>query len=484
MERDLEILAEMVTIQRVANTGKAGVSKLIGYLPDEREQLAVAAVKALHGILPMAALPERWRENKSYNKTGLKAVVPEWLLDACDGWGAENDFAHLCVRHLDNLKQAAEYRRFFEKLAAFLGARRRICASMLTAGKKAAARDFAKASLKLQQVQLPKQITLAITMTCQLHCEYCISGINGLDSNREISADRLQQLFDWMQPKGINRIALTGGEPTLYRGFDTFLNQIRSRGIELVLATNGLASPKTIAALQQANVLCLTMHLTPEVLGSKLIRTYLRNAKELISAGTYVIMRCNFMDTSDDPQAFLDAAREAGIAEIRAAIPMPKSSGGNHFVMRRHLNRYAPLLDRLVAGGRLAGIEVVLAKPFPICFMSAETARYLLSNGSLAINCPVHFSGFTNNIIVHSDLRFAACLGLDHLSEKPIIAYKGLTHAAEAHRERVKTLTHQAMMPACKACPLWIGGRCVGGCLSYRITGQAEDFPIAQRGRP
>jgi len=473
-ERDLGILAEMVTIERLKESGLAGVSALIGYLSDAREPLAAAAVRALLGMLPMAALPARWREDGIYRKSDSDTDLPAWLLDACDGWGGDEDFAHLCVRQLGQLCQETERQRFLQRLSIFMGARQRIVTSLLSSGQKSGAREFVQAATRLQQIQFPKQITLALTMNCQLSCQYCISGNIPESGFQDTQPWALEQLFGWMAKKGVNRLGLTGGEPTLYGDFEHFLYQIRDRGFELYLATNGLGSRAATAAIIRSKPLCVTMHLTPEVLGSKLEATYIRNAEELLAAGVYVIMRCNFLKTTDEPLAYLETAKKIGISEIRTAIPMPKASGGNCFVDFKKIDRYGRLLDRLAAAGRQAGVSIRLAKPFPVCYMTRPTARQFLENGSLAASCPVHFSGYTNNIIVNSDLHYAACLGLDQPSDKPIVAYSGLAQAGQAHRNRVKTLTRQPIMRTCRTCPLWLGGRCIGGCLSYRTPSPAR----------
>ena len=481
-ERDLDILAEMVKIERLGKSGIAGISQLIDYLSDDREYLAGSAMKTLHGCLPMATLPERWRDDTPYEKSRTGVKIPDWLTEACDGWGGQEDFAHLCLQKLSLLKHEQEQDRFLEKLSTFMGARNRVMTCMIDAGKQAVARKFAKTIFRLQQMQFPRQLTLAVTMNCQLKCSYCISGCASPSNFQETSSQEIERLFDWMQQKGIKRIGLTGGEPTLFSKFEPLLEQIRAREFELYLATNGLASEKLTAAIIRAKPLCVTMHLTPEVLGSKRMDTYIRNAREYTDAGIYAIVRCNFLKTIDDPWAYLNVAKETGISEIRTAIPMPRATGGNQFVDSRRLVQYGNVLDRLVAGGQQTGVAVRLAKPFPVCFLARATARQFLANGSLAVACPVHQSGYANNIVVQSDLRYSACLGLDQLSDRPIVASKSLTRAAGTHRKMIQKRMHQPIMDICSACPLWKGGRCVGGCLSYRTSAVAEKSLPADRG--
>jgi len=478
--KNIDILAEMLVIERLKKSGSSGILPLIGYLSETREDLAAAAGRSLLGLIPMAALPARWRTDQIYRKPTLGSRLPEWLENASNGWGAENDFAHQCVQYMERLGQTKQRQRFIQRLTIFMGARQRIVACMLAAGHKSVAREFSQAAHRLQQMQFPKQVTLALTMNCQLSCPYCISGTTSQSDFRETRPQEVAQLFNWMQNQGIKRLGLTGGEPTLYSNFEHFLDQINDRGFELYLATNGLASKASLNAIKRAKPLCVTMHLTPEVLTSKRRTTYIHNARELKTAGVYVIMRCNFLNQSDRPTRYIETAIQAGISEIRTAIPMPRASGGNFFVNLGALKPYGGLLDQLAAAGKKAGVSIHLAKPFPLCFMARETARQFLENGSLAASCPVHFSNYTNNIIVNTDLRYAACLGLDRLSAKPIVSYKNLARAAAAHRHRIKTLIRQPILAKCNACPLWIGGRCVGGCLSYR---ESQNISAAESDR-
>ncbi len=481
--KDLDVLGQILAIQRLKQSGSPGILPLIKYLSDEREDLAAAAIRSLLGLIPMAALPLRWRSDQIYRQPVQDSNLPEWLEHASMGWGGRDDFAHQCVKHLESLNQASQRQRYIQRLAVFMGARQRIVACLMAAGHKKAAREYSQAVHRLQRMQFPKQVTLALTMNCQLSCQYCISGTGSQSDFRETQPREIEQLFNWMQAQGIKRLGLTGGEPTLHSNFAGFLGHIKDRGFELYLATNGLGSRATLEAIKRSKPLCVTMHLTPEVLASKRLAAYVHNARELKAAGIYIIMRCNFLNKSDRPTTYLEAAIQAGISEIRTAIPMPKASGGNCFVDFAELKQYGGLLDQLAAAGEKAGVSIRLAKPFPVCFMAKETANQFLENGSLAAACPVHFSNYTNNIIVNADLRFAACLGLDQPSDRPIVAYRRLALAAAAHRHRVKELIRQPIMAKCNACPLWIGGRCVGGCLSYREPRKSTRISAAESDR-
>lgn len=477
-EKQLGLISDMLAIQTLERDGGNGIERLVDYLTDDREPIVAAALKRLHALHPMATLPLRIREDASYRKNPLNNSIPDWLVNSCDGWGTPGDFIRICLHKLDRLNQDSDRDRFLQYLATFMGAQHRILILLKKTGQLQLARKFARIVFRMQQKQFPKQATLALTMNCQLTCGYCISGQTSSSEFGDMSLTQIDRLLEWMQAKGIHRLGLTGGEPTLFKNFELFLRQIKDRKLELYLATNGLSSERVTAAIVRNSPMCVTMHLTSEVLTTNKLNTYIHNAKQFKSAGIYAIMRCNFLDTDDDPKPYLNIAKEVGISEIRTAIPMPRASGGNQFVDRSQLKAYAKILDDLVIGGRQTGISIRLAKPFPVCFMARETARQFLANGSLAVACPIHFSGYTNNVIVHSDLRYTACLGLDELSEEPLIRFNSLAHAAGSYRNRVRELIQEPLMEACQECPLWKGARCLGGCLSYRIS------EATQNGKP
>ena len=81
-------------------------------------------------------------------------------------------------------------------------------------------------------------VSAFITFACNLKCDYCINKYNGLYKYEQMSVD------DWI--KGLNRIktrsdlpiTITGGEPTVFKGFYDMIDDIGGR-IHMDLLTNG-----------------------------------------------------------------------------------------------------------------------------------------------------------------------------------------------------------------------------------------------------
>lgn len=93
------------------------------------------------------------------------------------------------------------------------------------------------------------QVSFEITNRCNLKCKHCCN-----DSSAEAGGGlSKQEIFDLVDDlKGINAtsIYLTGGEPTVFPDFVEVIGYIRSRNIDLVMATNGFDLAKHIDAIR------------------------------------------------------------------------------------------------------------------------------------------------------------------------------------------------------------------------------------------
>jgi hypothetical protein len=305
-------------------------------------------------------------------------------------------------------------------------------------------------------------------MSCQLACPYCISADPKVQSPGEANQESVLALLDWAQRSGIRRIGLAGGEPTLYGHFTWMLSEFTRRDMEFYMATNGLFDPEKRKQIIAARPATVSLHLTPQVRSSPQLETFAQTAREMTQNGLVVALRINLTKPDEDVPFYFSLAKNTGIREIRAAVPMPNAALSNRFVKLDRLQSFSGTITRLFEEGRHQGIKVILAKPFPLCTLPQATAQDLLASESLAVNCPVHLTEFTNNLVVWPDLSYSPCLGLNFLIKRPIIKTKNPAEAAQAYRKQVFKLLKTPLMEPCLTCPLGQGGRCTGACLSYR----------------
>ncbi len=85
----------------------------------------------------------------------------------------------------------------------------------------------------------PDQITIELTMGCNLHCPMCYQRDfrrmhdNSMD---EMSVESIEKLLVDVMPK---RVTLSGGEPTTKNGFFRILDTLKKLGIRFTILTNG-----------------------------------------------------------------------------------------------------------------------------------------------------------------------------------------------------------------------------------------------------
>lgn len=474
---DINQLSKILEIHRIRKEHHRDISKLLDYLIDSSPVVANEAKKSLAALVPMASLAERWPDDTPVRK-GENPNIPQWLPALCKGWGKENDFIDRCIQKAIELSPENQ-EHLLSQLAAFLGMERQFERRLERRRFFALKKIFARKVRRLRNAQFPPQLSVSLTLACQLTCAYCISTGVGTKDKNEVSLQQALRIFDWASKAGIKRIGLTGGEPTLYSNFDAVLKTIKQKGFQFYLATNGLCSSETIKKIADNQPLCVTMHLTPQVLNSELCRIYKKNASYLTGRDIYVAMRCNFSKPADNVLPYFDVAIETGIKEIRAAIPIPNAGRHNQYVDADALADFGNLLDNFVATGKSKSVETILAKPFFPCKLKAETAKTFFLNGSMSTNCPVHLQNFSNNITVYPDGRFIPCLGVSLISQSEILQNRDTEDAAALFADKLKRLIKTPLLEQCEECPLWIGGRCVGACLSYRLSTDPNKYNIS-----
>lgn len=476
LDHDMETMAALVAMDRLARQeGSAAVPRLLTRVAGEHPLLAGTAMHWLFALLPRAALPNRWQPGEgmapAVDNTARGHVLPAWIQDnPFNQDAAHGDFGRLCLQQLGQMPDGETRLLFVRRLAVLAGAREELATCLAGGGYRAEAAELQRAVTELAQRQYPRQISFSPTMDCQLHCPYCIAGADGLHAaEREAAPEQVDALLAWMARHRLTRLGLTGGEPSRYSRFPELIQRLHGAGVEYYMASNGLLEEEAFAAIQACPPLCLTLHLTPEVLRhADWLARFIATARRLRHAGLYAILRCNFFSPGEDPLVFLDVARDCAIEELRIAIPMPNSQRGNRFVDSGRLAAFAPLLHTLVSRAQERRQRIQLSKPFPICFMSETVAWHFLKNGSLACVCPNYLSGFSNNLIVYPDLHFSACLGLNRRSPMPITACDGPEAAAHVFAGEISSRMHSPLMVQCHDCPLGQRGQCIGACLSYR----------------
>lgn len=86
---------------------------------------------------------------------------------------------------------------------------------------------------------------IEITDKCNLNCKTCYNGSGTKTIHREMSFDAFQKAINAFRPYGLKRVLISGGEPSLHSGFDSYIDFISSNNeIEFGIVTNGTSRNK------------------------------------------------------------------------------------------------------------------------------------------------------------------------------------------------------------------------------------------------
>lgn len=86
---------------------------------------------------------------------------------------------------------------------------------------------------------VPRVCVWELTLACNLRCVHCGS-VAGRPRVGELSLERCLKLVDELHALGCELVTLSGGEPTLKRGWDVIARAIADRGMWVNMVTNGV----------------------------------------------------------------------------------------------------------------------------------------------------------------------------------------------------------------------------------------------------
>ncbi|XP_050677297.1 uncharacterized protein LOC126973992 [Leptidea sinapis] len=108
-------------------------------------------------------------------------------------------------------------------------------------------------------------LRISITERCNLRCQYCMpaEGVELSARSELLGRDELVRLVSVLAARGVSKLRLTGGEPTLRRDLPDLVQQLSSvAGVRTVAMTsNGVALSRQLPALQRAGLTALNISL-------------------------------------------------------------------------------------------------------------------------------------------------------------------------------------------------------------------------------
>ena len=108
-------------------------------------------------------------------------------------------------------------------------------------------------------------LRISVTDRCNIRCFYCMPEDNPefVDRGELLTFEEIERFVRMAVGLGIRKIRLTGGEPLVRRGLPTLIQKLHAiDGVrDLALTTNGLLLPEQAAALYDAGLRRINIHL-------------------------------------------------------------------------------------------------------------------------------------------------------------------------------------------------------------------------------
>lgn len=120
-------------------------------------------------------------------------------------------------------------------------------------------------------------LRISITERCNLRCKYCMpsEGVPLTPSNQLLQTDEMTRLVKLFASAGVDKVRLTGGEPTVRKDIIPLIQGIKDvRGInDICITSNGLALMRKLTGLVEAGLTGLNLSLDTLVDGKFVLIT-------------------------------------------------------------------------------------------------------------------------------------------------------------------------------------------------------------------
>ncbi|KAL7606705.1 GTP 3',8-cyclase, mitochondrial [Lactuca sativa] len=259
-------------------------------------------------------------------------------------------------------------------------------------------------------------LRISLTERCNLRCQYCMpaEGVELTPGSKVMSQNEIVRLASLFVHSGVNKIRLTGGEPSIRKDIEEICSQLSNlRGLKtLAMTTNGLTLARKLPKLKECGLNLLNISLDTLVPAKFEFMTR-RKGHERVMESIYtavdlgynpVKVNCVVMRGFNDDEIcdFVELTKEKPI-NVRFIEFMPFD--GNVWNVKK-LVSYAEMLD--IVGKRYTGIKRIQDHP-------TETAKNFTVEGhqgtvSFITSMTDHFCSGCNRLRLLADGNLKVCL--------------------------------------------------------------------------
>lgn len=259
-------------------------------------------------------------------------------------------------------------------------------------------------------------LRISLTERCNLRCQYCMpaDGVELSQMSHLLTSVEVVRLANLFVSSGVDKIRLTGGEPTLRKDIEEICSQLSSlEGLKtLAMTTNGLVLTKKLPKLKECGLSMLNISLDTLVPAKFEFMTRRKGHERVMESITAAVeygfnpvkVNCVVMRGINDDEIcdFVELTRERAI-NVRFIEFMPFD--GNVWNIKK-LVPYTEILDKVKQ--RFEGVKRLKDHP-------TDTAKNFSIDGhcgsvSFITSMTEHFCGGCNRLRLLADGNLKVCL--------------------------------------------------------------------------
>lgn len=306
---------------------------------------------------------------------------------------------------------------------------------------------------------LPEEVIIELISSCNKDCSFCFNK-NSAKGENKLTRDVLFGILDKIAGQGIKAVRFTGGEPLLREDIEEILRYTKSKGLYVILNTNGiLLSKQNMSLLNYVDDLLISFHDINEVEEKKRLLDITGKSKVFLRFCT-IATKENIANLEE----FYKFLNKQKINDWFLLRPIPNKNDLNP-VTRTDI---ASLTEKILELNKKYSIKTRIANSVPFCAYDRERVNEICAGGI--------YDGGHSRIVIASDgsIRedYFSDFSLGNISQDELI---DCWNSEYMHKKRkLKELPKQ-----CLNCDY--AGKCMGGLeFAARINNKDID-PLAKK---
>lgn len=233
---------------------------------------------------------------------------------------------------------------------------------------------------------LPEEVIIELISLCNKDCSFCFNK-NSIKGENKLTKEIVFKILDKIARQGIKAVRFTGGEPLLRNDTGDILRYAKSKGLYVILNTNGiLLSKQNVSLLKYIDDLLISFHDIGETEEKKRLLDIIGQSRVFLRFCT--IATKQNIDNLEEFYKFLDKRK---IDDWFLLRPIPNKNDLNPATR----GDIALLTKKILRLNKKYSIKTRLANSVPFCAYDKEKVNEICDGGT--------YDGGHSRIVVTSD---------------------------------------------------------------------------------